>query len=352
MKITALYYPDDITLMFTLSPILKSRYAGMFDFTPDPEAALRLNNRTIVLFRFVKHSAAVGGKAYLDRLRGRYDKIVYFDDFADPRDIVSDLIGLVDVYYKKQLLADRGLYRKGAYGTRLFTDYYHERYGVEDDDGAIAAPLSAADVAKLRLSWNLGLGSYPKNRIRKGISVRLGSRGIVRPLKWVFADPASYRSGKKTIFKATARFRAGFDRKTIVFHRELFLKAVEGRPDLFLTGHLSLEEYNREMRDSVAALSPFGWGEICFRDFEAIINRTVLLKPSMDHIETWPNVYKPGKTYISLDWDAKDTVEATEAILHDEVRRREITDNAWDVYADGLRNAEKRIEGFLAEITV
>ena len=31
-------------------------------------------------------------------------------------------------------------------------------------------------------------------------------------------------------------------------------------------------------------ISPFGWGEICFRDFESIILGKLLIKPNCDHI--------------------------------------------------------------------
>jgi hypothetical protein len=349
VKITALYHPDDITLMFTLFPILKSRYAGLFDFTPDPEAVWRYRNKAIVLFRFVLMEKKAGGAAYVERLRQKYERIIYFDDLADPREIMGDLIGLVDVYYKKQLLADRLHYTREVYGNRLFTDYYHERYGVEDADPVVARPLTHEEIAKLRLSWNLGIGSYPKNRIRKAVCTRLGARGLVWPMRYVFADPRKHRTGKKNIMRASSRFRASMDRKTVVFHRELFLKEAESRPDLFATGHLALEEYNKELADSIAALSPFGWGEICFRDFEAIVNRAVLLKPSMDHIETWPDVYKADKTYVSLDWDAKNVIAKTEEILSDVKRRTEIVENAYAAYDEGLRGAEDRVRNFVAE---
>ena len=55
--------------------------------------------------------------------------------------------------------------------------------------------------------------------------------------------------------------------------------------------------------------SPFGWGEICYRDFEAYFSGSLLIKPSMDHIETWPNLYIKNQTYIPCRWDLKDLVD-------------------------------------------
>jgi hypothetical protein len=350
LKITALYHPDDITLMFTLYPILKSRYAHLFEFTPDPASVWRSRNRTIVLFRFVLMKDKVGGAAYVERLRQKYERVVYFDDLADPREVMSELIGLVDLYFKKQLLADKDEYARSCYGNRLFTKYYHERYGIADDNPSVARPLSPPEISKLRLSWNLGIGSYPKNRIRKAVCMRLGARGLMWPIRHVVADPRRHRTGTKTLIRASSRFRSSMDRRTVAFHRELFLKAAETRPDLYLTGHLPLEEYNKELFHSAAALSPFGWGEICFRDFEAIINRAVLLKPSMDHIETWPDIYKADRTYVSLDWDAKNVIPRTEEILGNPQLRTELAEAALAAYHDGLRGTDERVHAFVEEV--
>ena len=53
-------------------------------------------------------------------------------------------------------------------------------------------------------------------------------------------------------------------------------------------------------------LSPFGWGELCLRDYEAVLGGALLLKPDMSHLETWPDVFVPHDTYAPFDWDATD----------------------------------------------
>lgn len=65
--------------------------------------------------------------------------------------------------------------------------------------------------------------------------------------------------------------------------------------------------------------SPFGWGEVCFRDFECFLAGAVLFKPSMDHLETWPNYYVPNVTYVPFAWDFSDFVpKLTEILEHPE----------------------------------
>jgi hypothetical protein len=85
-------------------------------------------------------------------------------------------------------------------------------------------------------------------------------------------------------------------------------------------------------------VSPFGYGEVCFRDFEAVVAGCLLVKPDMSHLETTPNIYRPFQTYIPVRWDFADLAATVEQWLADEPRRREITGNArrlFDSDSDG-----------------
>jgi hypothetical protein len=64
------------------------------------------------------------------------------------------------------------------------------------------------------------------------------------------------------------------------------------------------EEFVNILRRSKCTLSPYGMGEICFRDFEIIQYGSVMIKPDMSLINTYPNIYIPYETYIpcKLDW--------------------------------------------------
>lgn len=50
----------------------------------------------------------------------------------------------------------------------------------------------------------------------------------------------------------------------------------------------------------------FGWGAICWKDFEIFISGALLIKPDMSHIKTWPNYYIENETYVPYKWDASD----------------------------------------------
>ena len=75
-------------------------------------------------------------------------------------------------------------------------------------------------------------------------------------------------------------------------------------------------------------LSPFGIGEVCFRDFEAVHHECLLVKPSMAHIETRPNIYIPGETYVPVRWDFSDLADICRYYLDHEAQRSRIAGRA------------------------
>ena len=82
-----------------------------------------------------------------------------------------------------------------------------------------------------------------------------------------------------------------------------------------ITFHADKRPYNEYidiLRRSKMTLSPFGMGEVCFRDFEIIQFGSVMIKPDMSRVHTYPNIYIPYETYIpcKLDWsDLNDQIQ-------------------------------------------
>lgn len=97
-------------------------------------------------------------------------------------------------------------------------------------------------------------------------------------------------------------------------------------------------------------LSPFGWGELCLRDFEAVRAGSVLLKPDMGHLLTWPDIFIPFETYVPFSWDVDDLLDKVDAYLGNDQARKQIAYNAWDVYRDQMNQLENRFESIIGEI--
>ena len=78
---------------------------------------------------------------------------------------------------------------------------------------------------------------------------------------------------------------------------------------------VSLEEYHKKMFDSKIIFAPFGYGEMAPRDLEAAMYGSILLKPDMSYIDTKPNVFIDGETYIACKHDFSDLEEKIDYIL-------------------------------------
>ena len=81
------------------------------------------------------------------------------------------------------------------------------------------------------------------------------------------------------------------------------------------TAKLPFEEYTKVLYNSKLSLSPFGMGEVCFRDFESMQSGTVVVKPNMNRVITKPNIYVEDETYISVDSNWSDLEEKVEKVL-------------------------------------
>ena len=69
------------------------------------------------------------------------------------------------------------------------------------------------------------------------------------------------------------------------------------------------DEYLRNIARARITVSPWGWGEACYRDYEGILLHTDVIKPESFEIETQPNIYHQV-FYCKPDWsDLKEVVD-------------------------------------------
>ena len=83
-----------------------------------------------------------------------------------------------------------------------------------------------------------------------------------------------------------------YEHQTIIFHRNLildFFKIIYYIKTFLLK--INRSNYFRELANSLISVSPFGLGEITLKDFESFISGSILFKPNMNHMETFPNIY-------------------------------------------------------------
>ena len=243
--------------------------------------------------------------------------LVYFDGDDDVCIMHPEILSWVNVYVKKHMFRDRGWYLQRFVGKSNLTHFVHCKYNYSFEDNPHAKECRAVDgtqLHKIVLGWNVALDSNivelfarvttdPKPMER---DVDVMFRGNV-PKDWLFYL-------RKDIEPALEKLRSTYN---VIVPRE----------------RVSRDEYYREMMRSKICLSPFGYGEICWRDLEAIMCGCLLIKPDMSHIKTVPNIFIANETYVPVRWDYSDLEEKCAYYLGNEDERRRIASAAFEVLA-------------------
>lgn len=248
--------------------------------------------------------------ASLDRLRrGNPQAIIAFLDSYAANDLRLGraVEPYVDFYLKKSLFKDKTLYSRAFRGDTNLTEYYSDLYDIAAEPVEWATP--EALWPKLRLSPNFltarqFLTGFPEagppGQTGRDLDMqtRLGRRGS--PWYSAMRDEAIART----------EAIAGITRSP--------------------TGRISYEAYMEEMRRARLCFSPFGYGELCWRDIEAFQTGAVLIKPDMSHLDSLPDLYEPEVTYLPVKWDFSDLEDVVRRALGDEELRQRLAIEAYD----------------------
>jgi hypothetical protein len=276
--------------------------------------------------------------AFIEEARQYADKIIWFDSSDSTGVTHFELLPYVDLYLKKQLLKDRTQYQKEFYGGRIFSEFYHNTFGVEDEVAFEQFyPLCPEFENKVDLSWNIGLGDM----------VGSFSRNLFQRLRADYRPP-SYRipyvapdDPRKNI-DVFLRTSTDLGRATIAFHRQEFvrrLREVKAEQDFsgYINGdRLSVREFRNTMVRTRIMPSPFGWGELGVRDYEAFIYGALLLKPDMSYMETWPAIFDEGETYQPIEWGFGNLNSVLCELLSDQRKRSRIAEQGQAIYRDSI----------------
>ena len=285
-----------------------------------------LTKENDIAFLAFHHSTSLLGRMttshraeYLSKIKEHTRTLVWLDTSDSTGTCLFDVMPFVDIYMKKQTLKNKAEYCKPMYGGRIFCDYYHKLIGAEDDfiHKDEYTPLAKQDIGKIRTGWNVGLGDLftPPSLMGK-VSLRnpyrLTNPKLISPQSPKPIDVHYRGSGYSPV--------AGYQRAKLC---EL-VQAVKymNHPDP--KQKVPHTEYVRELKAAKAILSPFGWGEICGRDFEALQYGAIMVKPSMKHLDTFPNAYKEYETYVPLEWNFSDFDE----VMH-HIKAEKYTHVAW-----------------------
>ena len=91
---------------------------------------------------------------------------------------------------------------------------------------------------------------------------------------------------------------------------------------LYKGRRIPMNEYFKYIALCKVLVAPFGYGEMAPRDLESAQLGSILIKPDMSHVDTYPNVYIDDNTYIACRHDYSDLEEKIEYAIEnfDEIR--------------------------------
>lgn len=235
-------------------------------------------------------------------------------------------------YIKPSLLIDRDLYR---FKYPLSCYHYHllnsSLWGIDKPLKAINK-FTREGMERLHLGWNLGLGS-----------------------QFMYQEP-NFDSSKPVDIHFSVGLNPWYEQDDhYKIYRSQFgweICKLADKHGFTTSGICYEEEYHEAMRQSKICISPYGDGEICWRDFEAIISGAILVKNDMSHLETWPDVYKPMETYIPVKLDFSDLEEVICGVINNYSKYKYITRNAYKVLKESFDNEvfARRFDGIIKKI--
>jgi hypothetical protein len=251
----------------------------------------------------------------VDRLRDENPgaRFVCLDWFA-PTDLrnAARMNPLVDVYVKKHVLRDRSRYGQPTRGDTNLTDFYNRRYDIAEPDQCFAIPSGFIDNLLVGPSFATAPAIMPA---LLGSAPRPGPRPIDLHARFAVGGTPWYQGMRGEAEAALSTLS------------DLTIAQGEGVP---------LPRFMVEMRCSKIGFSPFGYGEVCWRDYESVMAGAVLLKPDMSHVETAPDIFLPWETYVPVNWDLSDLEDTVRRLVADPGLRQRIARQAFDTVHDWL----------------
>jgi hypothetical protein len=266
---------------------------------------------------------------FLNESNKRNQFIIWFDTSDSTWSTQFDVLPYVDLFLKNQIFKDKKQYLESFRTGRAFTDFFEHKYGTNEMEVNYKTP-DIDQLSKIDVSWNTCFENY--NRYRYSKIKRIKNR--ISPLMYNFITPRievdfinCYNERKRDI---SCRFGTNYSRSSITAHRIAIKELMEARG--VSTEIINLKSYFGELINSKIGIGPFGLGEITLRDFEIIICGAVLVKPDMNHMKTWPNIFKKNITYMSHKWDLSDLNDKINMLLDNTEFRFIMSQNAQDEY--------------------
>jgi hypothetical protein len=180
-------------------------------------------------------------------------------------------------------------------------------------------------------------------RFPAGVDLCWGFGRHPRVLPFAFQAPLWERerkvdvgfAGRKALtFGAAGAALSGHRRRCAEAVREL---AADGLRVWAPECRVSAPAYIRQMYDTRVAVSPWGYGESCIRDYEAVLAGCVVVKPWCGWVRDLSGIYEDGVVWCEPDWsDLGEKVKLALGVFKDSLRRLELRERVLEQWDGGV----------------
>ena len=272
---------------------------------------------------------------HIHKTKNEDTKLFYFDGDDDLTILFPEVLKYFEKYIKKHIFENKNDYLRSWKGKNNLIEYCVNNHGLSleiVDCKTCPKVKDKEELVKINDSWNLGYDDKIQTLMQGYPKINLDLKSIDVTCRAL--------NDNKNDWRIYLRQEAGEKIKTLSTRYNINSSSKR----------VSQKDYYDELLKSKICVSPFGYGELCWRDFEAVICRALLIKPDVRHIKTWPNIFIPYKTYIPVEHDYKDLVEKCEYYLNNKEERLKIVNDAYDHFTSLVNENEfsKRLNNIIS----
>jgi hypothetical protein len=259
--------------------------------------------------------------------------IIWFDLSDSAGTTAFEIMPYIKKYAKNQLYSDITNYKKKFFRNRIYADYYQNEFNLEKNLNSDYEFLQNKFENKLILSWNIGVGNYfdsiNRNNFDKNFCILKGSLFGFKKKDFNKSLRMNNQSQREIDIFFKSNLRLNSKKKSIFFQRYLVSKILNEKYGLTaIEKRINHRTYLKRLANSKVSVGSFGWGEICYREFEAISMGACVIFPDISYIKTWPNIYKNNENCLMYDFDLENLEEKINTVLTNEKLRIDLVKNS------------------------
>ncbi len=265
------------------------------------------------------------------KIQKKNPNIVWLDLTDSSGTTQFEVLPYVRKYVKKQFYKDKSFYKKNFFRDRYYADFYQKKFSLEKNINFKTHLLTDKYLSKLVLGWNIGVGNYfdvlNRDKYEKYLCILKSLKS--NDSKDLYKYCLGFHKPEKKLNDVYYSFnlRNNDEKKSIHFQRN---KVTEMMIKYFKSKNLRLghKEYLKRLKQSKISIGAFGWGEVCYREFEAIKMGAAVIFPSVDYIETWPNIYRDNYSYVSYKLDFSNLIDKINLVSSNKDLRENLVENS------------------------